>query len=47
MRKFYLIIFTLIFYSSYSQYEGFSKQGWEKQKEIDKLLYLKDLGHHG
>ena len=38
MRKFYLIIFTLIFYSSYSQYEGFSKQGWEKQKEIENIF---------
>ena len=38
MKKFYLIIFTLIFYFSYSQYEGFSKQGWEKQKEIENIF---------
>ena len=36
--KLYLIIFSLIFYISYSQHDGFSQFGWEKQKEIEKIF---------
>ena len=35
MKNLYLIIFSLIFYYSYPQYEGFSQLGWEKQLEIE------------
>ena len=38
MKKLYLIIFSLIFYISYSQYDGFSQFGWEKQKETEKIF---------
>ena len=38
MKKLYLIIFSLIFYISYSQHDGFSQFGWEKQKEIEKIF---------
>ncbi len=35
MKKLYLIILSLIFNFSHSQYEGFSESGWEKQLEIE------------
>ena len=39
MKNLYLIIFSLVFYYSYPQYEGFSQLGWEKQLDIEESFH--------